>query len=75
MCSLWCRAAGYEVVELNASDVRSKKSIVEATEEMISSKSLTQWYAPAPKGAPAPAAAAAAPKKQRGKTVLIMVWP
>jgi hypothetical protein len=56
------RKCGYEIIELNASDVRNKSSIKEQTEDMISNRSMSEYF----KGS-------GAPKKKKGKTVLIMV--
>jgi replication factor C subunit 1 len=40
-----CQSEGYEVVEFNASDTRSKKSLKESVEEVVGNRSLTEYFA------------------------------
>lgn len=47
MAHMACTQAGFEVVELNASDTRSKKSLHEEVREVINNSSLSGFFKPA----------------------------
>ncbi len=63
------RACGFEVVEFNASDVRSKKSINAAIGDVTENRPMSEFFAV--EGA-AGSAAAKAPPKRRSNMVIIM---
>lgn len=52
MAHMACRLAGYDVVEMNASDTRSKKSLHENVREVISNTSLAGFFSGAKKPEP-----------------------
>lgn len=39
-----CKECGYETIELNASDARSKNTLKETVEEMINNRSISQYF-------------------------------
>lgn len=47
MAHMACKQAGYDVVELNASDTRSKKKLHEEVREVINNSSLASFFKPA----------------------------
>jgi len=65
------RACGYEVVEFNASDVRSKKSINAAIGDVTENRPMSEFFAAESKGGAA-AASAKVPTKKRSNMVIIM---
>lgn len=49
MAHMACKQAGYDIVELNASDTRSKKALHEEVREIINNSSLAGFFAPSAK--------------------------